>query len=241
MNRGFLSLLAMVFLLGSVMNLRGQDRSGTPLFKITVQDGKITGASSLDTTGNSSPEKGRSLPWQIEPAHKVLDINNPNIHVKSGTDGDPMDDLIPLNYAPEAGWEVITHQTFEGSFPASGWECFANSGYTDAYWDENSYRSYEGSWSMFCADRGTAAVTPPMAYPMDMDAWAVYGPFDLSDATYAELDLMLWLDSESGYDFFQYMASTDGIDFYGYQISGRSDGWSSQNMDLTNVPTNTGS
>ncbi|MEA3462650.1 MAG: CARDB domain-containing protein, partial [Bacteroidota bacterium] len=183
------------------------------------------------------PEKGSSLPGRIELASEVLDVNNANVQYNSGIDNDSKEDINPDDFNPEAGWEVITYETFEGSFPAVGWDCYPASGFADAYWDDNSYRSNTGSWSMFCAGMGTAAVTPPATYPVDMNTWAIYGPFDLSDATGAELDFMLWLDSESGYDYFKYMVSIDAVNFYGFQISGNTDGWSNQNMDLNNVPT----
>lgn len=264
MREIFSIVVATIILFGLLNDLPGQEKTGKPLMKITVKDGEIVNAIPVDTSGDSfiilqdgvdrnarvpaswiqgtdqtldKEEKGKSLPGRLEPAKEVLDISSVDVRYMSGPGKDPKEGMIPEDFYPEAGWEVITLETYESDFPAAGWSCFANSGFTDAYWDENSYRSFNGSWSMFCADMGTAAVTPPAAYPMDMSSWALYGPFDLSDATDADLDFMLWLDSESDYDFFQYMVSTDGINFYGYQISGNSGGWSSQNMDLTAVPT----
>jgi subtilisin family serine protease len=253
MKRVFLFVLAMVILFTSAGDLRGQNKSGKPFMKITVKDEKVLRAEPLDTGRNSfiimqgvdqnasvplsGGEKERPLPERTELAMEVLDSASTSIRYLSPRESGPEVDPVSAGYSPEAGWEVITYETFEGSFPAPGWDCFAASGFADACWDENSYRSYNGSWSMYCADLGTAAVSPPAAYPMDMQAWAVYGPFDLSDATGAELEFMLWLDSESGYDYFQYMVSTDGVNFYGYQTSGNSEGWISQNMDLTAVPT----
>lgn len=193
---------------------------------------------SIETVEESEkPEKGSSLSERIELASEVLDIDSAIVQYMSGKDNDSKKDVNPTDFHPEAGWEVITYETYEGSFPAIGWNCYAGSGFADAYWDVNSYRSNNSTWSMFCADMGTAAVTPPAAYPVDMNTWAVYGPFDLSDATGAELDFMLWLDSESSYDYFKYMISTDGVNYYGYQTSGNSGGWSSRNIDLSSVPT----
>ena len=65
----------------------------------------------------------------------------------------------------------------------------------------------------------------------------VYGPFDLSDATDAELLFYYWNESESNYDYFEWMASIDGNQFYGTQTSGSTGGWVYKNFDLTNVYT----
>ncbi|MCH8838904.1 MAG: matrixin family metalloprotease, partial [Candidatus Marinimicrobia bacterium] len=70
-----------------------------------------------------------------------------------------------------------------------------------------------------------------------MRAWLIYGPFDLSDASSAALDFYYWNNSESGWDYFKYMASTDGATFYGYQHSGSTGGWVQRSFDLSNVPS----
>jgi hypothetical protein len=70
-----------------------------------------------------------------------------------------------------------------------------------------------------------------------MNSWMVYGPFDLSDATGAELNFYCWLDTESNYDYVSWMASVDDDDFYGWSRSGNRGGWVSLTFDLTDVPT----
>ena len=133
------------------------------------------------------------------------------------------------------GWQTIMSEGFEGVFPESGWSCFANAGYTNAYWDDVNYRSHTGSWSGYCAAGGTSAVTAPGPYRANMNGWMVYGPFSLADASDANMQFYYWLASESGYDQFGWGVSTNGSNFYGWQSSGTSGGWISQTVDLKNV------
>ncbi|MBC7186128.1 MAG: hypothetical protein H5U38_03735, partial [Calditrichaeota bacterium] len=60
----------------------------------------------------------------------------------------------------------------------------------------------------------------------------IYGPFDLSDATDAELSFYYWLQSENGYDYFFYGTSSDGAHFDGQWLDGSSGGWRSVTLDI---------
>ena len=135
---------------------------------------------------------------------------------------------------------TIVTETFEGLFPQdNAWQLgWWINGYT---WDDDDYRPHNGAWSGWCAD-GSYLGYPDLDpaydnYPNYTNAWMVYGPFDLSDATSAELLFYYWNESEAGYDYFQWLASSNGNNFYGYQVSGYSGGWVYQNFDLTSVPT----
>ncbi|MBN1181422.1 MAG: C39 family peptidase [Bacteroidales bacterium] len=133
--------------------------------------------------------------------------------------------------------ELIMSENFEYTFPNGIWDAHAISGYTDAFWDDLTYRSYGGARSAWCADRGTQSSTPSSNYRNNMKARMIYGPFDLSNATDAQLFFYYYNISESNYDYFKWLASTNGTNFYGYQVSGNSGGWKSKTFDLTNVPT----
>jgi subtilisin family serine protease len=135
------------------------------------------------------------------------------------------------------GTETIMTEGFEGAFPASNWSAFALG--TDAYWDDVSARSFEGGWSGWCAADGTAAPVSGVGalHPADMNSWLVYGPFDLSDANAATLTFKNWNDTETGWDYFKWMASTDGTNFSGYISDGNTGGWVDRSLDLSNVPT----
>ncbi len=134
-------------------------------------------------------------------------------------------------------WETICAENFEGSFPNTFWQCYAASG-PDAYWDDQSYLSHNGNWSAWCADGGSQGLPALGSQYLDnMNANMKYGPFDLSDASDAQVLFHYWLDSEYNYDYLQWFASVNNNNWYGYQVSGNSGGWTSYNFDLTNVPT----
>ncbi len=139
-----------------------------------------------------------------------------------------------------AGWTTLMTQNFEGAFPATGWTAFDNDGATNGeyYWDDDNYKPHWGSWSAWCADAGANGLNPEFdLYPNNAKSWLMYGPFDLSSHSDAELQFYYWNQSEAGYDYFRWTASTNGTNFYGTSVSGDSGGWQYVNFDLTNVPT----
>ena len=193
----------------------------------------LTGSSApfLVSTGPAlaqdiTPEKGTTGKMSARPAKMVLE--SPIEISRAEPPQEPA--------ASQAGWQYIMTDGFEGAFPGV-WSLYLDPGATDAYWGKDNYRSHSGSYSAFCAKSGTAGVNPPNHYPNNMDAWMIYGPFSLADATDAKVDFWLWLQSESDYDFVYCMASTDGTYFYGYSWCGDSAGWASRSFDLTNVYT----
>jgi len=173
-----------------------------------------------------TPEKGTTGEMSAQPAKMVLE--SPIEISRAEPPLEPAD--------PQAGWQYIMTDGFEGAFPGV-WSLYLDPGATDAYWGKDNYRSHSGSYSAFCAKSGTAGVNPPNHYPNNMDAWMIYGPFSLADATDAKVDFWLWLKSESDYDFVDCMASTDGTYFYGTAWWGDSGGWQFSSFDLTNVYT----
>lgn len=164
-----------------------------------------------------------------------------------GTEGKPTSDIptpaaVDTLQPPEraAGWSTIMSETFEGVFPTGAWNVFDNDGATNGeyYWDDVSFKPYNGSWSAWPAAGGANGLNPAASYyPNYARSWMIYGPFDLSSSTDAELLFYYWNKSESGYDYFGWYASTNGSNFYGTGVSGDSGGWNYVNFDLTSVPT----
>jgi len=142
--------------------------------------------------------------------------------------------------SPQA-WQTIFSEGFEGAFPGGNWDISYSS---DApyFWKDVSHQARTGSWSGWCAG-GTISPNPVLNpatdnYVNNMNSWMIYGPFDLSDATDAKVDFYSWLDSEVGFDYLWWAASTTlNGDYYGFRISGNSNGYQSQSFDLKNVPT----
>ncbi len=131
------------------------------------------------------------------------------------------------------GPDSLFYEDFEGSFPGTNWTVSG-----DPTWDDTSFKSYEGTWSGWCAAGGTNGLSPSLNnYTNNMNAWAKYGPFDLSDATAGQLSLWSWIKTESGADYFKYMLSTNGSTYSGYQIAGVATNWTQRSINFTNVPT----
>ena len=157
----------------------------------------------------------------------------------------------PVNPAPAAteavqtpvkaaGWSTIMSEDFEGAFPTGSWSAFDGDGATNGeyYWAADDYKPYSGLMSAWPAKGGANGLDPTsFYYPNNVNSWMMYGPFDLSNSSDAELLFYYWNSSEPNYDYFGWYASTDGSNFYGTGVSGNSGGWLYVNFDLTAVPT----
>ncbi|HRY48397.1 MAG TPA: M6 family metalloprotease domain-containing protein [Candidatus Paceibacterota bacterium] len=121
---------------------------------------------------------------------------------------------------------TITDQSFEGSFPPSGW---ALSG--SPTWGRTDIEKNTGTYSAWCA--GSSRV-PADGYANNMDARLYYGTFDLSDATAAELRFYLKNNSEPGRAFFQCFVFV-GSNYGGYQFPNSGGEWDLWTIDFTNL------
>ena len=139
--------------------------------------------------------------------------------------------------AKSPGWATVLHEDFPAGWPSAGskWVFDGNPpcGYA---WDKDDYKPYTGGYSAWCAGRslGQCSDLDPAVYyyPNNMNAWMVYGPFDLSDATAARMSFYHWTRTESNYDTFFYGTSTDGNNFYGQELSGDGGGWRQESLSL---------
>ena len=156
------------------------------------------------------------------PISNVTPRANPDIKDKNGN-GIYLDE-------GKLTWQTIMSENFEGSFPGTIWELLGS-----PTWDDESYNPHNGSRCGWCA--GSSYTPPSSLYQPNMNAWMVYGPFDLSMADDAELNFYYWLDSEQDYDKLEWRASIDDYNYYGHSVSGRARYYQSYSFDLTNVPT----
>ncbi len=83
------------------------------------------------------------------------------------------------------------------------------------------------------------AATYGTGYKDIMNAWMVYGPFDLSDANDATLEFDYYNSSEPGFDKFWWLASKDGTNYSGFFLSdtSKTSQFQFKSFDLKNVPT----
>ncbi len=131
---------------------------------------------------------------------------------------------------------TLLSEGFESGYPTGLWSYSSGTnGYT---WGVESFKPYTGSASAWCAGwstKGQPDLNPAVDnYANSMNAWMRWGPFDLSDATAAQMTFYLWLESESNYDYFKWGSSLDGNAFAMYKTSGTSSGWVQLTLDLTN-------
>jgi hypothetical protein len=133
------------------------------------------------------------------------------------TDGRPSD----------TAWNTVLSDGFESGFPGATWQVSASPS-----WGRTTYGSHSGAYSVWCAGSSLSAGG---GYADNMNAWMVYGPFSLADATSANLSFYFSDYSELNYDFFDWAASTDGTNFYGTRVSGDYSAWQQQTFDLTSV------
>jgi TolB protein len=142
--------------------------------------------------------------------------------------------------APPIGWTILVSTDFEGAWPGP-WRAVDNDGAANGeyYWGKRNCRAYAGSYSGWGAGAGAQGSTLGCTanYPDSAASWMVYGPFSLEDVTAAELTFKLWLNSELNYDRVCRLASTNGTSFEGYCVSGNTDGWVDQVLDLADVGT----
>jgi hypothetical protein len=140
------------------------------------------------------------------------------------------------NKGPSLVTSTLTDETFEGNFPDGLWQTFASNA-PSAYWDDVSNvsgRAYAGAWSMWCADAGSFSSTPTNGYRTNMNAWATYGPFDLTGVHAAVLHFKCWYVTENNFDFFKYGASHDNLTYsIATNRAGNSGGWIAVDLDLS--------
>jgi hypothetical protein len=201
----------------------------------SIDSPKITPGEITPDTIKVEPPSDIEQP-QLQPDNKSLEAEGLNAPLTGTGELEEGDGIMP---AAADSWYRIRYEGFEGLWPNSGWYVADGDGFTNGqvYWDDDDYKPYRGLWSAWAAKGGANGVDPNYYYyPHNMRSWMVYGPFDLTNSTDAELLFNYWNQSEAGFDYFAWAASPNGTNFYGYQVSGNSIIWRHVNFDLTNVP-----
>ncbi|MFZ1596319.1 MAG: hypothetical protein WAW26_10720, partial [Anaerolineae bacterium] len=135
----------------------------------------------------------------------------------------------PTPTASSGSWTNLNYTSFESGFPGA-WQLSGN-----PTWGARNCRPYQGANSGWAI--GSSALACGSNYPNNAEAWMIFGPFSLTDATAAELTFKLWLYVENNYDALCRLASINGSQFYGSCSSGNSGGWVDRVLDLSNVYT----
>jgi hypothetical protein len=131
-------------------------------------------------------------------------------------------------------WQTILFEGFEDPFPTTGWSVYQFGGGEHLQvWNRTNFRALSGDWSAWPAAGGSNALDPALHnYANNMDTWMAYGPFDLSDATAAQVFFSLWHATEPCCDALVFYVSHDVHvpDEYA-QWSGNAD-WGGPTFDL---------
>jgi hypothetical protein len=152
-------------------------------------------------------------------------------------------ELVGLSDPEPPQWQTIVNETFEGSFPGA-WVVYDQDGsdYGEYYWKKSACRAYAGSYSGWPVGAGAqgGGLGCGDNYPNNARSWMIYGPFNLADATAADLSFKAWTYSQNeggtdNDDSLCWYASLNGTNFYGWCTAGNSSGWTDKTLDLTDV------
>lgn len=116
---------------------------------------------------------------------------------------------------------TLMSETFEGTFPSSGWVLEDYSSVGEYYLGKRDCHPYSGGYAGWSVGAGAdgSGLTCGASYPNNVDTWAIYGPFSLSTAASAQLTFYLYgqteFESNCSFDGLFIGASSDGYTFYG--------------------------
>lgn len=234
--RELLSIRAILFLLTICMVTMAlaQRKDAKPSIKLTVKDGQITSLEEATHRPELTQPNERVQPTNNKMRAKPEGFSNQSIKGKAIRKIENHNPHQPAKMGATNGWETIYSEDFENGFQGP-WAFYQ--GTALAHWGVQDQFANSGSSSAFCGATGDQSFHPGEYYLNDMNSWMVYGPFDLSDAEDAVMTFKYWYDSESGFDFFGWYASTDATSgFNGYFYSGTTTGWQTALLDFKNVP-----
>ncbi|MFZ6027805.1 MAG: S8 family peptidase [Chloroflexota bacterium] len=134
-----------------------------------------------------------------------------------------------------SGWETLVSENFEGAFPSGLWQIGDNTvaGYT---WGKSACKAFAGShsaWVLAGGAKGPAGCGS--SYANSMDSRMTYGPFSLTGASAAHVQLQLWMYTEALIDEVCVVVSKDALNFFGNCYSGNVGAWTPITLDLSNI------
>jgi len=229
-------ILILVLMMGSfrVYGVKSTQAQTNPVPQEGTQGGAVIQREFSATLGepyipSEIPEDGKTT---VQPMEKSTpDLDSPV------APPDPQKNPPSENHSirPNAYWTTPMTENFEGAFPSGLWNVYDNNGptYGEYFWDDDDYKPHAGAWSAWPANGGANSVDPQYNYyANNMDAWMMYGPFDLSGCSAADFEFYYWNKSEANFDWFGWGASPNGSNVYGWQLSGDQSLWNFVDFDL---------
>jgi len=165
---------------------------------------------------------------EVSISHAFMDTGSYIVRAQArSAAGDTSAWSFPHTTSVAVGWDTMMFDGFEGEFPGTRWSLVGS-----PTWGPEDYRCYEGRKSAWCA--GSSRNAP--GYSKEMYSAMVYGPFSLAGVDSARVLFTDYVDTEPDFDFFCWLASTDGSNFGGYEVSGNYPYWERDTLDLEYVP-----
>lgn len=120
---------------------------------------------------------------------------------------------------PSVTWHEIIFENFDKPFPTPGWKVYVETGaFDDHYWGVQSEIVKTGTGALWSC-RWPAGLRPWQdKYPPNMNAWAVYGPMNLSQATQFRIQFDDLIVSENLVDGMTIGFSLDGVNFQSWAL-----------------------
>lgn len=126
---------------------------------------------------------------------------------------------------------TILTEDFEGTFPGAGWSRI-DQNVTGHQWGKDNSKAHGGTYSIWECAAGASALPPGSNYANGVKTWAIYGSFDLSDATSAQVTFWRSVQTAGAGDILFWGGSGNGSSFSGLQMSGGTGAWTEQTLDL---------
>lgn len=198
---------------------------------LLVLSGLVVPASWAETA--PSPEKALETGhFELESLRVLPAAQSTSVKKRPLTTPDALPGFVRVRDGRAEKMTTLLSSGFEGSFPGADWSLLAL-GQSDVTWGRSTQRASTGAASVWCAQSGSDAPGPGSDVPVNTQSWMIAGPFDLSSTTSGELAFDLWLETESGFDFFFAAASTDGSNFTALGTDQSTTGWDRFALDLT--------
>lgn len=143
------------------------------------------------------------------------------------------------------GWQRIMAQGFEEHFSLPEWEVhdYSSADGGEYLWGQRDCKVLSGSHSLWAGGGGLdgRSLTCGETYANNLFTWLIYGPFDLSQATDAELQFALWADVQGETaglidEVFWGASINGGNSFDGWALAGQTGDWVPEELNLANVP-----
>ncbi len=169
------------------------------------------------------PEKASADPAPPKPPSVAPPIDP--FEAQDAVEQLPAGAILATLMDPEA---TIMSQNFEGTWPAASWQLLDSSSSDggEFLWGRRNCQPRAGSYAGWSVGGGAqgSALSCSANYPNNAYTWAIYGPFNLSNATSATLSYHIRGTTEAGtncpYDYLYVGSSTDGAQFSGSRTCG---------------------